>query len=278
MVEFSSTSITMERATQNLQELLMKTYFTPLPFNKKKQIIIDVWNGISQMHSRGICSRDVKLENVVLVGETAKLIDFNLAHRVSEKTPIVGSLIYYSPEMADLILSTSADSIPDSGLDGFAIDVWASGVVFYAVFTQSLPMTTPMSGDLTFLYKKIAAASYDLKDPFTKDAEMCDLLRGIFEKDPVKRLTIAQILEHPWVTGGRVDKVFEIERTGKTSGSLNAGPLKASALKGSLATSRLMPHKFASRPAVRPRPFAPRIIRNVAGTVSGMARPQIRII
>lgn len=47
------------------------------------------------------------------------------------------------------------------------------------------------------LQKMIIKADYKLQDCISEEAR--DLLRGLLEKEPAKRLTVRQILEHPWL-------------------------------------------------------------------------------
>jgi serine/threonine protein kinase len=47
------------------------------------------------------------------------------------------------------------------------------------------------------LHKLILAAKYNLKDEISEGAK--SLLRALLEPDPVKRLTIKQVLMHPWM-------------------------------------------------------------------------------
>lgn len=47
------------------------------------------------------------------------------------------------------------------------------------------------------LHKLILTAKYNLKDEISEDAK--SLLRALLEPDPFKRLSIKQILSHPWM-------------------------------------------------------------------------------
>ena len=81
---------------------------------------------------RNIINRDVSLENLMLDEKgVVKLVDFGLALRIPQ-TPDgaakilqpqgqCGKLYYMSPE----VLSGSG------GFDGFAVDVWACGIVLF---------------------------------------------------------------------------------------------------------------------------------------------------
>lgn len=79
-------------------------------------------------------NRDVSLENLLLdEGNTVKLVDFGLALRIPQKPDggarvllpqgPCGKPFYMAPE----VLSSSVSS----GFDGFAVDVWACGVLLF---------------------------------------------------------------------------------------------------------------------------------------------------
>jgi len=53
------------------------------------------------------------------------------------------------------------------------------------------------ANNMSELQKMIIKAKYTLKDDISEEAQ--DLLRGLLEKDPLKRLTINQILNHKWL-------------------------------------------------------------------------------
>ena len=51
------------------------------------------------------------------------------------------------------------------------------------------------------LQKMIIRADYKLQDCISKEAR--DMLTGLLEKDPVKRLTTRAILAHPWMADAK---------------------------------------------------------------------------
>ena len=46
-------------------------------------------------------------------------------------------------------------------------------------------------------------AKYTLKDDISQEAR--NLLKGLMEKDPNKRMTIAQVLNHKWLEDAKTD-------------------------------------------------------------------------
>jgi ABC-type oligopeptide transport system substrate-binding subunit len=88
---------------------------------------------LDHAHERGVIHRDVKPENVMMVGtgQTVKLMDFGLARSVASRLTgagaVMGTLFYLSPEM-----------IRGESVDGRA-DLYALGIMLYEWVTGRLP-------------------------------------------------------------------------------------------------------------------------------------------
>ena len=68
--------------------------------------------------------------------------------------------------------------------------------MLFILTTGKLPFFAEFEQDL---YRKIKKAKYEL--PKTGSVELKDLIQRIFVVDPLKRITAAKILEHPWLAG-----------------------------------------------------------------------------
>jgi eukaryotic-like serine/threonine-protein kinase len=88
--------------------------------------------GLAYLHGEGVMHRDLKPENVLVDAlGTARLIDFDLAARVQDRTRpgLVGTIAYLSPEQA-----RGDPSLPAS-------DVYAAGVMLFGALTGEVPFT-----------------------------------------------------------------------------------------------------------------------------------------
>ena len=86
--------------------------------------------------------------------------------------------------------------------DGFAIDVWAAATILYVLLTSFPAFTEPHRTDDLFriicVEGQLAELLCSWNIPLSDEA--CNLLQNMLWEHPRKRLTLAQVMEHPWVT------------------------------------------------------------------------------
>lgn len=100
--------------------------------------------GVEHIHSLGIMHRDLKLGNILLKGNTAKICDFGLSCYLDESDGrLCGTADYIAPE------------ITSGGGYSLGADMWSVGVIFYALLTRkkymkgsAMPMCSPSVTDL----------------------------------------------------------------------------------------------------------------------------------
>ena len=155
--------------------------------------------GIKYIHSKGIVHRDIKLENILLdLNNIVKICDFGVG-KITEKGHKLldqcGTPVYMAPEI-----------IQGDGYEGFPVDIWSAGVALYIMLSGNIPFNRDKTHDLQ---SAIINLPYKKIDDISDSAN--DLLKNILEKDPTKRLTPDQILEHPWMLeyNGKDDECFD---------------------------------------------------------------------
>lgn len=151
--------------------------------------IYQVSIALSYLHSKKIIHRDLKPENILLSFEnTIKLSDFGWSVKQnskykSKRLTICGTLDYLPPEMIE------------SNEHDHNVDIWSLGILCFEFLVGKPPFEEV---DKNATYKRIAKV--DLKIPSFVDRDAANLITGLLQKNPQKRLTLTQVLKHPWIT------------------------------------------------------------------------------
>jgi len=174
-----------------------------------------ILKGLQHLQSVGVCHRDLSLENVLVDGNNCLIIDMGMCLYVPYNDPVrqgsvtdatrgtmrrlmrpqgvCGKHNYMSPE---IFANTAA-------FDGFSIDLWAAGVILYIMLTGFPPYDQASRADQKFdiivrgdLVRQLEDWGIDL----SQDAG--DLLQSMLQLDPRDRLTLAEVMSHPWVING----------------------------------------------------------------------------
>ncbi|KAG2540949.1 hypothetical protein PVAP13_9NG591200 [Panicum virgatum] len=104
-----------------------------------------------------------------------------------------GTPAYVAPEV-----------ISRKGYDGAKADIWACGVVLYVLLAGYLPF---QDKNLVAMYKKICRA--ELKWPSWFSSDIRKLLRRLLHPNPSARISITEIMEHPWFRTGLDERLFD---------------------------------------------------------------------
>ena len=174
-------------------------------------------NGIEYIHSKGIAHRDLKPENLLIgKNQILKIIDFGLSNfydgQKRLETPC-GSPCYASPEM-----------VKGKKYDGFNIDIWAIGVILFAMLCGYLPFEDD-ENDNDILFSQIIKNKIDYPS-FLSELSL-DMLKKILVSDPLKRITVDEIKKHEFYLKGekiyneKFKKVEEVNNKEKNIGILD---------------------------------------------------------
>ena len=169
-----------------------------------RQIIL----GIKHIHSKKIVHRDIKLENILIdLNNNIKICDFGIGRILKNEKQMLydkcGTPMYMAPE---ILLSSKT-----KGYEGFPVDIWSSGISLYIMLSGTLPfnLKNKESSDMSNESNNNIELQYSIINKEPKKIEKIsdearDLLKGLLNKNPKKRLTIEQILNHPWLMEGEL--------------------------------------------------------------------------
>jgi len=160
-----------------------------------------VVDGLAYLHSHKVLHRDIKASNILLcLDGQAKLADFGVSVRLmrtaSKRVSVVGSPHWMAPE----ILKSD-----HGGYDNKA-DVWSLGITTIEL-AQGVPPYYDLHPARAILkIPDMKEPPPNLKDPHQWSHDIQDFIAQCLNKDPTKRATAQQLLEHPFIVRGKTKK------------------------------------------------------------------------
>ncbi|KAL3422906.1 hypothetical protein PVAG01_04653 [Phlyctema vagabunda] len=221
MVEKNDCFMVFEYLSHDLTGLLNHPTFK-LEAAHKKHLAKQLFEGLEYLHRRSVLHRDIKAANILVSNEgQLKIADFGLArfyqkrHRLDYTNRVI-TIWYRSPEL--LLGETQY---------GPEVDIWSAACVLVEIFTRHaiFPgdggeinqlekiyaiLGTPNKKEWPGLvdtqwyellrpsYRKANCFAEKYKEKLTPAAY--ELLEAMFQYDPAKRPSAADVLEHPYFT------------------------------------------------------------------------------
>lgn len=165
------------------------------------QLVAQLADALVFMKNLDLIHRDLKPENVMVVNgddnddtPQLKIIDFGSAG--SESTPdakrpatLSGTRTYWSPEALEEQHMTAA------------LDAWALGCILYILLSGRHPFDLMGCSTEEQILHRITAdqVSFLLSEWLSVPPDVKELVRGLLDKDPSRRLTAQDVLDHPAV-------------------------------------------------------------------------------
>ena len=174
-------------AGRNIYALVPKTSLRSVTTQQIASIMKDVISAVYFLHHMNpkIVHRDIKPENVLLdKGNVAKLTDFGWSNYMqgdNKRTTVCGTPVYLAPEI-----------INNQGHDEH-VDIWCIGVLLFELMAGY----SPWQGD------DVQTVRYNINRlkirwPRNMDHDAADLISKILKYNPEERLTLRQMLAHPF--------------------------------------------------------------------------------
>ncbi len=159
-----------------------------------------ITSAVEYLHSRGVVHGDIKPENMLLSGDgSLKISDFGqsqmMSNGESKLTKTLGTPAFLAPEIC------AGDEY-----DGFAADIWALGATLYFFIFGKVPF---VGQNIIELYDNIAEKDVIFPDNIALSINLQDLFLRLLNKNPKHRITIEELVVHPWVCE---DDLAEVER------------------------------------------------------------------
>ena len=180
------------------------SYFEHYEYELKETKVCEIIHKLSMaiyyLHSYGIVHRDLKPENILMTDLTPeadiRLLDFGLSKIIGndEKcTEPYGTLSFVAPEV---LQGKPYDK---------SVDLWSIGIITFLLLCGYLPFDDKHSE------REIARQTIQDPVPYVSkiwnkySSEAKNFVEGLLQKKPEKRLSIKEVLEHPWIK--KMDKV-----------------------------------------------------------------------
>jgi len=181
-----------------LQHMVQRDW-KPLKEKEAKSIFKQLLHSLVYCHKQGIVHHDLKLENILVTKRgKVKLIDFGLCEPVTDCSKLsqrwCGSFDYVSPEI-----------LLKSPYSGCKADVFSLGVILYSILFSQLPfdfherVNEVIHKNRPHPPLKFPTSDIETGVPFTVGESAKDLVMKMLEADPKKRISLEDLVKHPWV-------------------------------------------------------------------------------
>ena len=162
---------------------------------------------VAVVHSENVVHSDLKPANFLIVSGTLKLIDFGIASSVSDnkthvtKNNLMGTFNFMSPE--SISNQTSCGSETPSVKISFKSDVWSLGCILYNLVYKKLPFAAIKNPIMKLQAiidpEHVIDFPNDPESLQDHDLQVVDVLKKCLQRDPLKRASIEELLEHPYI-------------------------------------------------------------------------------
>lgn len=185
--------IVMELGSQgNLFEFIRTRGKLSEEFSKK--LFHQLSLAIKFIHDQNIAHRDLKCENLLLDNDfNLKVADFGFSKRLEY---MAGQIV-----LSDTFCGSSAYAAPELlqriPYNPKMTDVWSMGVLLFIMLTGTMPYNDSNIMKMVAKQKERVINFPKLVQDKCKDA--CDLIYCILDPNPVRRIDLDRILQHPWM-------------------------------------------------------------------------------
>lgn len=166
------------------------------------EVIYPLLKILSKIHTHHIVHRDLKPENIFVHNGIVHIGDFGYSSIIEEDKGVsgtVGTIQYMAPELLIDYLHKQTNNTYK-----YELDIWAIGIITYELLFHQKPFgwssyynickTNPT--DPAFIKKCLEAP---LEFPTFISEEAKDFLQKTLEKDPHKRMSIQELIQHDWI-------------------------------------------------------------------------------
>jgi len=227
----------------SLQDLLRR-HSDGLDEDRARRYFRQLLSAIDYLAHRGVCHRDISTSNILLNHEQDEcvLMDFGMALRVpysfpddhqtedvtdvsimmgnddgngGDKNMVMGTVRrrkIHSQSHCGKLRFMAPEMYQMQDFDGLTIDLWSAAAVLFWMLTGRAPYDKPDPASDAGYHDLLNEHYYwdprGVNQVFSwghaVSEEAVDLLKNMFRPDPKDRLTLGQVMAHPWVHGEKL--------------------------------------------------------------------------
>eukprot|EP00521_Asterionellopsis_glacialis_P016723 CAMPEP_0195300208 /NCGR_PEP_ID=MMETSP0707-20130614/26956_1 /TAXON_ID=33640 /ORGANISM="Asterionellopsis glacialis, Strain CCMP134" /LENGTH=457 /DNA_ID=CAMNT_0040362837 /DNA_START=159 /DNA_END=1532 /DNA_ORIENTATION=+ len=182
-----------------------------LPEPQARFMFRQVLQGMRHLQSRGVCHRDLSPENIMMEKDCSLIIDMGMCLRIPYSNPgnppevvtditqgsnrrlikpqgACGKLPYMSPEIYK----------NQTAFDGEAVDVFTAGTILFCMLSGNKSYERPEITDSQFYWMTHGLSQLLESWGVDLSREALKLLEGMLHISPKLRLSLDEVIDHPW--------------------------------------------------------------------------------
>ncbi|XP_058590527.1 dual specificity protein kinase TTK isoform X3 [Neofelis nebulosa] len=169
---------------------------------ERKSYWKNMLEAVYTIHQHGIVHSDLKPANFLIVDGMLKLIDFGIANQMQPDTTSivkdsqVGTVNYMPPE-AIKDMSSSRENGKSKSKISPKSDVWSLGCILYYMTYGKTPFQHIIN-QISKLHA-IIDPNHEIEFPDIPEKDLQDVLKCCLIRDPKQRISIPELLVHPYV-------------------------------------------------------------------------------
>ncbi|KAL4478884.1 hypothetical protein ABPG72_009710 [Tetrahymena utriculariae] len=143
-----------------------------------------VCDAFTYLHRYHIIHRDIKPENILMSFGVLKIADFGCSVYCPDdrRETFCGTIDYISPE------------IVNGEAYGQSVDIWSLGILTFELLTGKSPFQYETKNEILV---NILNMNINIPNYLSEDAK--DFIKSLLVRDPSKRMTMEQIINHKWI-------------------------------------------------------------------------------
>ncbi len=189
----------MEYAINGELKDYVKDTSSRIPEKISAKIFMKIVKAVKYLHENDIAHCDLKPENILLDKNfNPKINDFGFSQKFDGKN---GNFLLHKRSRSPIYSSPDVRLASTKGFNGIKNDIFSLGVLLFVITIGDFPFESATYSDekYKFIIKGRFSQYWEFFNYINISDEFKDLINNLISINPSKRLTIDEILKHPWL-------------------------------------------------------------------------------